>query len=359
MRIKWIDCWRGLLITLVVMGHVVGEEFHYTHDGAQTLMDVWYKIIYSFHMPAFFMLAGIVWSDKGDDIIHYVVGKFKRLMVPYFFWGIVSAGIYVALSSFVPVLFSDAISDVYVGKGIEDWWMPLVSILHAGGWPNGDGFQCNSVLWFLPVLFSVEIIFYFLHRHLPRRSGLIFVGLGCLLFQFYLARRLPLLPFGLRTVPLYMPFFICGNLIQPILKGKDEIPVNRRCIVLSVCVLVSYCVVCWSLPNKVITRYSAVWSFQFCLLALIGSFLSMAIAMLVKSDILACLGKASLAIMLLHKFALILLLNVLHVTTMVRTSGAIFSAFLCVLVTAFVVGLSYVGFYVSYKLAPRTIGIWK
>ena len=71
-RIEWIDFAKGVGVYLVAVGHL------------------WYacplpivnKVIYSFHMPMFFMLSGYVtrWKDVAPK--DYVLGKVLRLLVP-------------------------------------------------------------------------------------------------------------------------------------------------------------------------------------------------------------------------------------------------------------------------------------
>lgn len=62
-RIEWLDACKGFAIVLVVIGHVLSgyigkglfaehlPEMHYT-----------YELIYSFHMPLFFILSGYVFQ---------------------------------------------------------------------------------------------------------------------------------------------------------------------------------------------------------------------------------------------------------------------------------------------------------
>lgn len=58
-RENWIDSWKGILIFLVVLGHVVGMLCHYTHGETSKFMSLCYKWIYLFHMPAFFVVVGV------------------------------------------------------------------------------------------------------------------------------------------------------------------------------------------------------------------------------------------------------------------------------------------------------------
>lgn len=52
-RIEWIDVLKGLAILLVVMGHVCQMRFPIS---GKWLAD----IIYSFHMPFFLFLGGVI-----------------------------------------------------------------------------------------------------------------------------------------------------------------------------------------------------------------------------------------------------------------------------------------------------------
>ena len=62
MHHKWIDRWKGLLILLVVFGHAVGAAGNLAYgDTADVLLRIRY-FIYLFHMPAFFIFAGVCWN---------------------------------------------------------------------------------------------------------------------------------------------------------------------------------------------------------------------------------------------------------------------------------------------------------
>jgi fucose 4-O-acetylase-like acetyltransferase len=71
---KWIDIAKGIGIFLVIVGHSHCPPFLQT-------------IIYSFHMPLFFFLSGYTFHyDKYKlNKCAFVMNKFYRLVVPYFF----------------------------------------------------------------------------------------------------------------------------------------------------------------------------------------------------------------------------------------------------------------------------------
>lgn len=71
-RLEYIDLIKGVGIILVVLGH--GPfPFHFAFDV--------------FHMPLFFFLAGITFHEPSDPD-RYVIGKCKRLVIPYVFYSL-------------------------------------------------------------------------------------------------------------------------------------------------------------------------------------------------------------------------------------------------------------------------------
>lgn len=69
MRNKKIDIFRGILIILVVIGHI-GQGI--IHD-----------IIFLFHMPLFFIISGFLLDREHLMKIGYVRSKVKKMLIPY------------------------------------------------------------------------------------------------------------------------------------------------------------------------------------------------------------------------------------------------------------------------------------
>ena len=67
-RVDWIDAAKGAGILLVVLGHVLASGM--TYDA-----------IYTFHMPMFFILSGIVY--RAEPVASQFVKRLLSLMVPY------------------------------------------------------------------------------------------------------------------------------------------------------------------------------------------------------------------------------------------------------------------------------------
>lgn len=74
-RIEWIDVCKGLGIFLVFIGHTNVSQL------SRTLYD-W---TYSFHMPLFYMLSGLVFDKtKYNTFRKYINRRFKTLILPFF-----------------------------------------------------------------------------------------------------------------------------------------------------------------------------------------------------------------------------------------------------------------------------------
>ncbi|MDE3011855.1 MAG: acyltransferase [Pseudomonadota bacterium] len=100
MRTPWIDTAKGIGICLVVYGHVaraIMASGIASGDPVLTSIDA---MIYSFHMPLFFFLAGFLFPATLER--HGVKGtlarKFDTVAYPYVVWSIVQGSLEVLLS---------------------------------------------------------------------------------------------------------------------------------------------------------------------------------------------------------------------------------------------------------------------
>ena len=84
----WVDAAKGLGIIFVVLGHAIAD----TTPNVPIFGKI-FQIIYSFHMPLFFFLSGFcgikaLQKRQLHEKEAYILERFKRLMIPYFFVGI-------------------------------------------------------------------------------------------------------------------------------------------------------------------------------------------------------------------------------------------------------------------------------
>jgi fucose 4-O-acetylase-like acetyltransferase len=98
-RIAWIDAARGMGIILVVAGHV--ERGLVSSRIAQGSMWTWMDYgIYTFHMPLFFLLAGVnVPASLAGGRMRFLQTKLWTIAYPYVLWSVIQGSVLVAFSS--------------------------------------------------------------------------------------------------------------------------------------------------------------------------------------------------------------------------------------------------------------------
>jgi fucose 4-O-acetylase-like acetyltransferase len=129
-RLDWVDTARGIGIILVVYGHALRG-----HVTAGAFDPAWHAdaqdaVIYSFHMPLFFFLAGLFVRrslSKGAGV--FLREKAMSLVYPYFLWSIVSVALAVLAAGAVnsPKSF-DAIMTLGTTPVYQYWFLYALAI---------------------------------------------------------------------------------------------------------------------------------------------------------------------------------------------------------------------------------------
>jgi acyltransferase len=152
-RISWIDNAKALGIIVVFYGHIVEKIFVTYNIPAAALQ---YKLIYSFHMPLFFILSGYVLKQtQRQTFLAFMKNKFMTRIVPFFFFNIL----------ILPCYFIDAHlshQDIDVSQFLQR------ALYLLAGRP---GF--NFITWFLACLLSLEVINYILYPLLRRSKAVL------------------------------------------------------------------------------------------------------------------------------------------------------------------------------------------
>lgn len=129
-RIEFIDRLKGFAIILVIVGHII--QFNDINGGSNNTL---FKIIYSFHMPLFFILSGYVAAKSGSKVVNlsslgtFLSKKTLTLILPLLSWTLISNKYF-----FTENFYSIQLKDIYS------------VLLHPG-------------LWFLQILFEIQVVF--------------------------------------------------------------------------------------------------------------------------------------------------------------------------------------------------------
>lgn len=184
-RIEWVDCAKGLAIILVVYGHALT---YYSPN-----FDSIVHVVYSFHMPLFFVLTGYVsaYSYDSEDFFAFYKRKNITLMKPYFLYAIVL----LAFKVLKNCLSGNALSGGNINCIINTILITRKSFI--------------SELWFLPCLLIAHCLMFFVAKRKTIFSWIIVTLCfgAALLFRvtFDIA-----LPCNLDNALLALPFIFGG-----------------------------------------------------------------------------------------------------------------------------------------------------
>lgn len=132
-----LDCAKGLAILLLIFSHCFPGE---------GIIKTW---IFSFHMPIFFIICGILQYNKTSQGISY--GQFlpylkkrtKQLLIPYYFWGMILIIFYQVLKIISGMRLT-----------VDTYLFALLT------WQGIDS------LWFIPCYLIAEVMFIFIYLRL-------------------------------------------------------------------------------------------------------------------------------------------------------------------------------------------------
>ena len=335
MREAWIDRWKGLLILLVVLGHAAGGGGNLA-DGlvAQALAEL-RRVIYVFHMPAFFVLAGLCWRRRDMSISTFAAKKFVRLLVPYFVFGVASWLVY------------DVMYHSWGAIGGQMWQLLIT---------QGE-YKCNSVLWFLPTMFMVMFAHLMLEKiilsRIQKREIAILAVVAFfdfIIFFFLLKTHCENLPFKLYKASLYWFFFLIGRMA----KIAEFRPPQLKRPLLALVAIPMLMVVAIGCNRYTVGGYMQ-WMFQ-------GALGTLVTALVAKSLPVRCfawlewIGGMSMGIMLVHKFPLVAIQE--HLPFIRRMFGADLSLAMLGILLVFVAatGVSAIATLLMRRYAPFMIG---
>ncbi|MBP3635031.1 MAG: acyltransferase family protein [Bacilli bacterium] len=190
-----IDITKCIGILLVVLGHVL-------LDGNVK------NIIYMFHMPLFFFVSGITFKYSYNNDISFkdfARKKFKSIMIPYF--------IFIILSFIYWSLIERKIRNQFDISLVDNFINIFVCII------KDDLYASNIVMWFLPCLFTSQLLFYLIIKIKKHTRIILIVICGIVGYLFNFTKIV--LPYGIET-SLIAVFYIYIGYIFDISKLKNK-----------------------------------------------------------------------------------------------------------------------------------------
>ena len=192
-RNETYDLMKGIALVLMMLCHLVYTDGPVKH------------FIYSFHMPLFFILAGVFAKNIEDlsSFKNFSRKNAKRLLLPYFAtmlmlcaWGAIQAIVKHDASFFLRHLFSMLTASA-------DGWQSQLGLIYAGP------------MWFLVALFLVRELFYGIQyacARVEKYSDELVVGISIILSMasVLIHPYLPSLPFSIMQACTAIGFYAVG-----------------------------------------------------------------------------------------------------------------------------------------------------
>ena len=206
-RKDYIDIAKGLGIICIVIGHALTKG---------TPLRRW---VFAFHVPLFFILAGLTFAPKNS--LDYIKTRFRRLMIPYYLVSIFSIAIYLVLGKYVGV--SDPNQMSFVNN--------IASMIYGSS--KFGYMKWNLPLWFVPCFFATMCIFNLIVNLMENRRWkdckLLLISVVLLLIGYTLSNGFFIyLPFQLETSMSLLIFVVCGYLCSKVIGGGRAYRIFRE-----------------------------------------------------------------------------------------------------------------------------------
>lgn len=189
-RIQWVDCAKGIAMLLVIVGHTV----------EQPLIR---GLIFSFHMPLFFMLSG--YTSKFVDTKEAFLNRLKRS----------------AVSLLVPayVLYLVRLPLLMLRDGTHDLAVQiLLTMLFSSGSSTsllGIKVPVFGMMWFLVVLFWMRTLYDLLHL-LCRHNVHMLIAVSIIGLLGVGVSKIHVLPFSFDLTLAVLPFYGLGQKLKEV-----------------------------------------------------------------------------------------------------------------------------------------------
>ena len=202
-RYSYIDIAKASGMLFVMWGHLM--------LGGRTN-----SFVYAFHIPLFFFLSGMMFNER-ISFRDFFFRRARTLLLPYAVFSVVTWAYWL-------------VRNLVLDLPMKSVFMPLLQTVLAQG--SGGFLIHNVALWFVPCLFVVEMLYYWLAK-LPdwacAAACIVCGALGYLLIQPNGWFDFKLLPWSIEAALTAMVFYGAGHfLIRKLSHERLIALVNRR-----------------------------------------------------------------------------------------------------------------------------------
>lgn len=262
-RLDYLDVAKGIGILLVVLAHIYG----FNDSINRGLIVVW---IYSFHMPLFFIIAGMLLKyKKNKDFKTFLLSRIKGILIPYLSFSIITIFINIIINGF--------------NKDIIAWNL-IYSLIGIG----------IDVLWFLPALFIGEVLFILINKAIKNDYIKMILITFLFLGSTFISKENGLILLLVGRALIALGFIAIGYFGFDLIHNKD-INIGILGILFIIQIITSKLNGFVDL-NNLIFNNTILYIFN----SILGTYIVVQICKKISSNYLIYLGKNSLIIMAIH-----------------------------------------------------------
>ncbi len=334
-RIAWIDASKGFGIFCIVLGHIL---------PTCTLKSV----LYSFHVPLFFFLSGIVFHSDEKPLTDLISKRAKGLLLPYYLFAYLSLLLFMGFGYLTEGSLSGRLDDS-VGK---------IALMTLFGYSSA-----NRPLWFLPCLMLAEIAMWGCIKLEKRVRNVIFFRIAllacCVVFSTaYMKIGAVKIPFHPDKVLALFPFYYGGYFLKKFLNRSAAQKQESKWELTVYAGLLLLCGVALTLLRNGEPQY---WTLTlgrvsvFYLSAFMTIFGICLLFMLLPGHwTVFSVGRATLPILLMHKFPILFFQTMCPYVKDRLEEGSILWSILITFVTIIMCMTAMV---ILQKILPEVIGM--
>lgn len=287
-RLIFVDNAKAIGIFLIVLGHT------YCLDGFIE------KLIHSFHVPLFFFLSGILIKETTLKLnfIHYLSRYTRRLVVPYFIFGILSYIFWLATRTFK----RDAAEFLSL-----KFYEPLIDLCYGAY----DHIYVNEPLWFFTCLFSATIIFYFVSKISNKiLFGLVIILLGIIGTETHKIILFHL-PWNIELATVAVVFIVLGYLTKTTNCFHNRYNMATPIVLMTVCGVLNLFIVEYNGRVSMMYMNFGESTILYFAAAVFGIITTLCISKLIPQNaIFLWLSKNTLIIFATHKITLNIIMGI-------------------------------------------------
>ncbi len=162
-----VDIIRGVAVILVMTGHGIDLLIKKNIMPEKLGWEI-YNIIYMFHMPLFFLIAGYVYQSNREKIAHIVIKNVITCYVPYLFLNYLY---------WIERAAASRLPGVHLDQSVTGFsWKELLRLSYGG----------DGLTWFLLSFMLVRILFNILDTYVSGKAAFI-----CFSILFWIAFAFP------------------------------------------------------------------------------------------------------------------------------------------------------------------------